>query len=234
MFVGRLVNGERKIINPKPENAGKLLIFCEGFTEYNYLEYFKVYLEKNLRAQYSEIVLEPINTEGNAMRVYQYAEEFLDNDENKRKYDLYEKHLVFDCDAPKEIDKVIQLMRESKNDYILDYSNLLFETWLVMHFQNVLPEEDNKKRNIIRCMREFLGVQRYTTKVKAAKGTIGKILGNDGNRRIRAAVENAKRLEAYWEQKGLELEKDVKSMNPSVGIYKLIERLLDEVVYLCG
>lgn len=232
--MGRLVNGERKIINPKPENAGKLLIFCEGFTEYNYLEYFKVYLENNLRAQYSEIVLEPINTEGNAMRVYHYAEEFLDNDENRRKYDLYEKHLVFDCDAPKEIDKVIQLMRESKNDYILDYSNLLFETWLVMHFQNVLPEEDNKKRNIIRCMREFLGVQRYTTKVKAAKGTIGKILGNDGNRRIRAAVENARRLEAYWEQKGLELEKDVKSMNPSVGIYKLIERLLDEVVYLCG
>ena len=66
--MGRLVNGERKIISPKPEYAGKLLIFCEGFTEYNYLEYFKVYLENNLRAQYSEIILEPINTEGNAMR----------------------------------------------------------------------------------------------------------------------------------------------------------------------
>ena len=37
----RLVNGERKITNPKPENSGKLLIFCEGYTEYNYLDYFK-------------------------------------------------------------------------------------------------------------------------------------------------------------------------------------------------
>ena len=47
-------------------------------------------------------------------------------------------------------------------------------------------------------------------------------------------MENARRLEEYWDEKGLELEKNVKSMNPSVGIYKLIERLLDEVVYLCG
>lgn len=37
----RLVNGERKITNPRPENAGKLLIFCEGHTEYNYLDYFR-------------------------------------------------------------------------------------------------------------------------------------------------------------------------------------------------
>lgn len=37
----RLVNGERKITTPKPENAGKLLIFCEGNTEYNYIKYFQ-------------------------------------------------------------------------------------------------------------------------------------------------------------------------------------------------
>ena len=42
MDLGRLVNGERKINNPKPENAGSLLIFCEGSTEYNYLSYFKL------------------------------------------------------------------------------------------------------------------------------------------------------------------------------------------------
>ena len=43
--MGRLVNGERKITNPKPENAGRLLIFCEGTTEYNYLNYFKTVSE---------------------------------------------------------------------------------------------------------------------------------------------------------------------------------------------
>lgn len=55
MDLGRLVNGERKINNPKPENAGSLLIFCEGSTEYNYLSYFKLYLEHNLKAHYSNI-----------------------------------------------------------------------------------------------------------------------------------------------------------------------------------
>lgn len=101
--LGRLINGQRKINSPKPENAGSLLIFCEGSTEYNYLSYFKSYLEHNLKVQYSNIVLEPINAEGNAMHVFNYAEDFLKDDANRRKYDLYEKHLVFDCDA---LDKV--------------------------------------------------------------------------------------------------------------------------------
>ena len=60
------MNGERKITNPIPEHAGKLLIFCEGATEYNYMDYFKIYLENNLRIKYTDVVLEPINTRGNA------------------------------------------------------------------------------------------------------------------------------------------------------------------------
>lgn len=102
----RLVNGERKITNPKPENAGKLLIFCEGHTEYNYLDYFKSYIDNNLRVKYSDIVIEPINTEGNAMHVYNYAEEFLRIDENASKYLHYEKHLVcLSCDEVIAIQK---------------------------------------------------------------------------------------------------------------------------------
>lgn len=54
-----------------------------------------------------------INTEGNAMLVYKYAEEFLSDEEKQRKYDLYEKHLVFDCDAPANIQEVIDLMKNS-------------------------------------------------------------------------------------------------------------------------
>ena len=67
---------------------------------------------------------------------------------NLLKYLYYEKHLVFDCDAPDNIQEVITKMRKSDNGYILDYSNLLFETWLVMHFQNLKPEEDNGKVKI--------------------------------------------------------------------------------------
>lgn len=230
----RLVNGERKIINPKPENAGKLLIFCEGYTEYNYLEYFRNYIDNNLRVKYSDIVIEPINAEGNAMHVYNYAEEFLEIAENASKYLHYEKHLVFDCDAPENIQEVIALMKNSKNDYILDYSNLLFETWLVMHFQNLEPDKDNSKRAVIKLMREYLGATKYTKKMKASKGTIGKIVGSNGNEKIRAAIENAKELEKYWRECGKDMDKDIIQMNPAVDIYKLVERLLDEIVYLCG
>lgn len=231
--MARLVNGERQITNPKPENTGKLLIFCEGYTEYNYLDYFKQYIDNNLRVKYSDIVIEPINAEGDAMHVYRYAEEFLGNEEKASKYLHYEKHLVFDCDAPKDIQSVITLMKESDNDYVLDYSNLLFETWLVMHFQNLEPGQDNSKRAIIRLMREHLNVTRYTSQVKAAKGTIGKILGSNGNEKIRAAIENAKVLEEHWKSEGKDMDNHIAEMNPAVEIYKLVERLLDEVVYLC-
>lgn len=230
----RLVNGERKIIKPKPENAGKLLIFCEGYTEYNYLDYFRNYINNNLRIKYSDIVIEPINAEGNAMHVYNYAEEFLERAENASKYLYYEKHLVFDCDAPENIQDVIALMKNSENDYILDYSNLLFETWLVMHFQNLEPNKDNSKRAIIKLMKEYLDVNNYTKKMKSSKGTIGKILGSNGNEKIRAAIENAKLLEKHWKDTGKDIDKDITQMNPAVDIYKLIERLLDEIVYLCG
>lgn len=230
----RLVNGERKITNSRPENAGKLLIFCEGYTEYNYLNYFRNYIDNNLRAKYSDIIIEPINAEGNAMHVYNYAEEFLGNAENSSRYMYYEKHLVFDCDAPNNIQEVIGLMKTSENDYILDYSNLLFETWLVMHFQDLKPEEDNSKREIIKLMRNYLDVTKYTKKVKASNGTIGKILGSNGNEKIRAAIENAKLLEKYWIDTGKSADKDIAQMNPAVDIYKLVERLLDEIVYLCS
>lgn len=230
----RLVNGERKITNPKPENAGKLLIFCEGATEYNYLDYFKKYIDNNLRAKYSDIVIEPINTQGNAMHVYNYAERFLHDEMNASKFLYYEKHLVFDCDAPSNIQEVIDRMKESDNNYILDYSNLLFETWLVMHFQNIDADSKCSKRDVFRMIREYLGVEKYEHKVKAAPGTIGKILGSNGNEKIRAAINNAKTLEKHWKKLGYTAEKDIVRMNPSVDIYKLIERLLDEVVYLCG
>lgn len=233
MDLGRLVNGERKISNPKPENAGSLLIFCEGSTEYNYLRYFKSYLEHNLKAHYSNVVLEPINAEGNAMHVYNYAEDFLKNEVNRRKYDLYKKHLVFDCDAPDNIEEVLQLMSSSENEYVLDYFNLLFEIWLVMHFMIIKPEMNNGKRAIYEAMRHFLKVDNYGSAEKANPKTIKKLLGDDGNRRIRDAVENAKVLEAHWSELGRTIPDKIKEMNPSVSIHILIERLLDEIEYSC-
>ena len=49
-------------------------------------------------------------------------------------------------------------------------------------------------------MRDYLDVTKYTKKMKASKGTIGKILGSNGNEKIRAAIENAKLLPTYLYQ----------------------------------
>lgn len=231
--MGRLINGERRIINPKPENAGSLLIFCEGATEYNYLRYIKMYLENNLRTQYSNIVLESINAEGNAMQVYNYAEEFLKDEENARKYSLYEKHLVFDCDAPENIEEVFTKAVDSKNDYVIDYSNLLFETWLVMHFRILNPEEYNSKRKMFEAMRDFLEIDNYDSTEKAKFATIQKLLSTNGNQRIRDAIKNANELKEYWKNHEKIVPRDIKVMNPSVSIHDLIERLLDEIEYSC-
>ena len=180
-LMGRLVNEARIKHSFKPENLGKLLIFVEGSTEYNYIDYLKEYYENNKCSPYTDMVIEQINTSGNAKGVYNRAEEFLQDENNSRVYRDYEKHLVFDCDAPEDIQEVINLMLESENNYILDYSNLLFETWLLMHFYEVLPDENNDKRNIIHEIADALCLTYYGTSEKADPGTIKKILATDGN-----------------------------------------------------
>lgn len=231
--MGRLVNGERQITGTIPEHAGKLLIFCEGSTEYNYMDYFKKYLESNRKVKYTDVVLEPINTEGNARHVFQYAESFLADEENARKYVMYEKHLIFDCDAPDDIQDVIIDMIDSDNEYILDYSNLVFETWLVMHFQEMNIDSKKTKSQVYSTMRDYLGVEHYGSKEKAASGTIASLLGTNGDKAIRSAIVNAVKLEKFWEEEGRIYQKEIDKMNPSVSIHKLIERLLDEIEYLC-
>ena len=60
--MGRLKNNTRKITSERPIHVGKLLLFCEGATEYNYLEYLNQYLKNNVKARYSELVIEQIET----------------------------------------------------------------------------------------------------------------------------------------------------------------------------
>lgn len=234
--MGRLVNGVRTIDNPRPRHIGKLLIFCEGSTEYNYFSYLNQYLIHNVKARYSEIVIEQIeaiNTKGNAQNVFNYAEKYLGDQTNAQKYSLYEKHLVFDCDAPDDIQSVIKQMRESPNEYVLDYTCLLFETWLLMHMQVLDPKVELKRRKVYSSMRDLLGVPHYNSKVKAAPGTIASILGAGGNARIRAAIANAKTINDFWRNEGLSFEENVKKMNPSTNLDKVVEDILDEIDSIC-
>lgn len=57
---------------------------------------------------------------------------------------------IFDCDEPPEIQAVIH----AAEGYHLLLSNYLFETWLLMHFENV--EEKISKRDIYRHLSAHL------------------------------------------------------------------------------
>ena len=118
-------------------------------------------------------------------------------------------------------------MKNSVHDYVLDYSCLLFETWLVMHYMHLAVTDDVKKGKILSRIREYLGVKKYTSKVKASRGTIASILGNEGNIKIRQAIDNAKELQKYWSDHNYEYYNNVKIMNPSTSIHELVEVLLD-------
>ena len=65
---------------------------------------------------------------------------------NKRyRYSDHKRYLIFDCDAPKNIQEVINNAIGSEYKFNLLISNHFFETWLLMHFEDVC-EKLTKKR----------------------------------------------------------------------------------------
>ena len=102
--------------NIKNANIGKIILFCEGETEKNYFEYFADILTKN---KYNNIQVVVETASGNASRVLNAADEYLKNEVNLRKYANYKKYLVFDCDAPPNVQRVINKMLISMNNYEL-------------------------------------------------------------------------------------------------------------------
>lgn len=203
-------------------NLGKVLLICEGPTEVFYFEYFAEIIRNN-QNKYAHLDIESIPAEGNARRVLNFAEEFLQDESNLRKYALYEKHLVFDCDAPTEIERVIIDMLSSTNNYTLSLTNLLFETWLLMHFEQVEPLYSNTKTKIENRLEASLGKE-YT---KADSGLIRQIIGNGDN--LRNAISHAHVLEERYKNDNLSLERDIRQMNPFTTVHSLMERILNEM-----
>lgn len=62
-------------------------------------------------------------------------------DAKKMKFSHYAKYLAFDCDDSPNIQSVIMKAK----DYELLISNYLFETWLLMHFEDVKEKISKKK-----------------------------------------------------------------------------------------
>ena len=137
--MGRTLLSPREI-DQKDLYIGRVLIFCEGYTERNYFEFFK----KRIKDKFSDIVIQTETVGSNARAVYNYAEEFLSKDINQSKYSAFSKYLVFDCDAPSDILEVISDAKSSKYDYELLISSLLFECWLLMHLEMLPPDKLGK------------------------------------------------------------------------------------------
>lgn len=208
----------------KESNLGKVILFCEGRTEENYFKHFAAIIRKN-KNKYARIEIIPIYSGGNAQRVLDYAEDFFINDDNLRRFGLYEKYLVFDCDAPQDIQQVIQNMLLSDNDYQLLPSNLLFETWLLMHFE--LFSEPLSKVSTYKRLARALSLEYYGDAEKVSEGIIRQIIGNGDS--LRMAINNALELEKTYAARNLTIENNIREMNPYTAVHKLMEMILAEM-----
>ncbi|MDU7253968.1 MAG: RloB family protein, partial [Clostridium sp.] len=180
--MGRTRLPKERAVAIKKQYLGKILIFCEGMSEKNYIDYFGEIINKN---KYTDIRVEAESTNGNARNVFNFANDFLYDESNNRKYSNYNKYLFFDCDDPPNIQEVIGDMVSSSNDYSLLVSNPLFEIWLLMYFENV----DNRlgKNQIY----NKLGYHLSKEYKKADKGIIREII-QKGN--VEDAIKNAEEL----------------------------------------
>ncbi len=201
----------------KKVNIGKQIIFCEGMTEKHYLDYFINIINKN---KFTDVRVETESANGNAKKVLKFAEEFLTQEENNRKYLNYKKSLIFDCDAPKSIKTVISEMQASEREYVLLVSNYLFEIWLLMHFEIVNVKLT--KRKIYEKLSEYLA-NGYS---KADAGIIREII-QQGN--IEEAIRNATELTEIYRSAGKTIGRDIEQMNPFTNVHELIEQFMAEI-----
>ncbi len=211
----------RTILSPQrrsemiPLNIGHVILICEGSTEKYYFDYFAEILNNK---KYNDLRVVTESADGNAQQVLNFANYFMANEDNQLKYGGYDQYLVFDCDAPSTIQKVIQDAKK----YKLLLSNYFFETWLLMHFEDLEPTTKiNKKKTL-----EELSNNLSSSYEKANRGIIREILQN-GN--IESAIDNAKLLEQYYDDKNLKIDSDIEKMNPYSSVYRFVELLLFEI-----
>lgn len=208
----------------KEAHLGRVLLFCEGKTEENYFTYFADIIDKN-RNKYSQIEVVPVLAAGNARTVLNFADKFLEDEKNLKQYSLFNKYLVFDCDDPDDIEAVITDIQSSSNSYFTLLSNLLFETWLLMHFEHV--SEPLSKRTLYQKMALALNLDKYGSKQKASKGIIRQIIGS--GKSIRYAIQNATELAKKYEYDNLKIGNDIGQMNPFTEVYLLMASILTEM-----
>lgn len=211
--MGRTRLSPQRLSETKKTNIGRIIIFCEGKTEKYYFDYFAEIIKKNKYTDI-EVILETAN--GNARTVLNFANEFMTDEKHNQKFSTYGKYLAFDCDDPPDIQAVVLAAAECE----LLISNHLFETWLLMHFEDV--EEKLSKGEIYRRLSFHL----HGTYSKGHKGKTREIVRN-GN--VEKAIDNARILERRYAVEGKSIFTDIKDMNPFTSVYKLIEQFMVEI-----
>lgn len=215
--MGRTKLSKERVVEIKRENIGKIIIFCEGMTEKNYIDYFADIINKN---KYTDIHIETESSNGNAKNVFNFADRFLSEEANNRVYTHYSKYLIFDCDDPPNIQNVINDMVSSSNEYSLLASNPCFEIWLLMYFENIDIRLTNKQ--IYKKLKPHLN----NDYKKADSGVIREII-NTGS--VEEAIKNAYELHEKYKLENKSILKDIKEMNPYTNVHKLIEQFMLEI-----
>lgn len=213
--MGRTVLPPQRLADIQKTNIGRIIIFCEGQTEKHYFDYFASIINKSKYSQI-EVVLQTAG--GNARRVLNYAREFMLDDDNNRKYSTYGKYLVFDCDAPRDIQSVVS--DAVADQYNLLITNFLFETWLLMHFEDIAQKIGRKKTY------DRLSSHLHNEYEKGDEGTIREIISNGD---IAKAIDNAREWERHYAAEGKNIYLCVKDMNPYTSVHTLIEQFMVEI-----
>lgn len=211
--MGRTLLSPQRLSETKKTNIGRIIIFCEGKTEKYYFDYFAEIIKKN---KYTDIEVVLKTASGNARTVLKCANEFMADEEHNQKFNTYGKYLAFDCDEPPDIQSVIL----AAAGYELLISNYLFETWLLMHFEDV--EKKISKREIY----QRLSLHLHSAYSKGHRGKTREIVQN-GN--IDKAIDNAKALEKQYIAEGKNIFANIKDMNPFTNVYQLIEQFMVEI-----
>ncbi|MDO3411110.1 RloB family protein [Saccharibacillus sp. CPCC 101409] len=225
--IARLKLNMPRSIQTRSQNLGRSLLFCEGPTEQYYFDHFAGILE-SLPNKFTDMEIKTLpGSGGGANGVLVFAEEFLKDDVNAKGYELYDKYLVFDCDAPENIEDVIRDMRQSANDYRLLITNREFESWLVMHYEDPVP---GQAKSELGSPRTILSFHLYKNYKKASKGIVRQIIG-DGEA-VRKAINCAEEIEAHYNRQGMSLEQIehyINQMNPYTSVHHFMEAVLEEM-----
>ncbi|MDR1001665.1 MAG: RloB family protein [Oscillospiraceae bacterium] len=203
----------RRLIETKPTNIGRIIIFCEGETDQYYFDYFAEIINKNKYTDI-EVVLETAN--GNAQTVLNLAKKFMNDEKYNRKYSNYGKYLAFDCDDPSNIQEVIRAAK----DYELLISNHFFETWLLMHFEDINTKLT--RQAIYNSLSKHLNAE-YK---KANKGQVREIIQNGS---VEKAIDHAKLLEKRYKDEAKSIFTNISEMNPYTSVHTLVEQFMIEI-----